>query len=97
MTEDAVMPEKKVTCYFKGGRGLEHPVDFNGREIKVGDMLSYDFHEQREIERPVLDWMRKPIFVVAYNVDKQLFFAQGINEKLYLHDFRFQYCEIVNE
>ncbi|KUJ54022.1 hypothetical protein [Chryseobacterium aquaticum] len=31
-----------MKIYLKGGKGIEKPVDFNGTEIKEGDILTFD-------------------------------------------------------
>ena len=85
---------EKVIAYLGGSSGIETPLDFIGNEIKVGDNLSWDMHDKFTTENGgIKDWMNKPIF----NVKKMEsgFFAEGINEDLYLHDFRFKYCEIM--
>jgi hypothetical protein len=80
-----------MKVYFRGCSGIEKPVDFNGKEIKPGDHLTWDFHDDIEVS----DWMIKPIFVVEKHVSGKGLCARGIHEKLYLHDFRFKYCETI--
>lgn len=84
-----------VKAYFRGGKGIENPVDFHGTEIQVGDKLSWDFHDDYYEKNGVEDWMKKDIFIVQKNEEKGFFFATGIYKELYLHDFRFKHCEII--
>lgn len=96
--------------YFKGGAGITNPVDVNGDEIKVGDILTHDWFDgdyieffnkyypkmsTDDIEKRVLE----PSVVVKFNADGY-FFGEGFQEgamKLYMHDFRFKYTKIVKQ
>tara|TARA_R110000850_G_scaffold225263_1_gene350598 strand:+ start:209 stop:454 length:246 start_codon:yes stop_codon:yes gene_type:complete len=80
-----------MKAYFKGCSGIKNPVDFKGHEIKVGDQLSYDYRDCADIKA----WMKKPAYKVQEHKSGGLF-ATGMNNELYLHDFRFEYCEIIN-
>lgn len=92
--------------YFKGGSGIKNPVDFNGNEIKEGDILTHcwfenDYNEflrihchftsDEEIEKNV----HKPSVVVKYNAEKGFFYGEGKNA--YMHDFRFKYAKIIRK
>jgi hypothetical protein len=80
--------------YFKGCSEIKKPADANGKEIKVGDELTWDFHDDLD---EIKDWMRKPIFKVELHPSGKGLCAKGIHKDLYLHDFRFKYCEIVHK
>ena len=47
----------RITMYL-GGAGIIKPTDANGVEIKVGDKLTWDFHDDYYKECEVEDWMR---------------------------------------
>lgn len=91
--------------YFKGGKGIKNPVDFNGNEIKVGDILTADSFSGDDsfyatyypnlTKEEVESRKNKPTYIVQYNAEKEFFFANGIEHELYLHDFRFKYTKIV--
>lgn len=85
----------KITMYLGGGKGIEKPLDANGNEIKVGDKLTWDFHDDYYKEAGVKDWMKKPIFVVEEHPTGTCLCGRGIEKELYLHDYRFKYCEII--
>lgn len=97
MSEQPQLDDKptKITMYLGGGKGIEKPLDANGNEIKVGDKLTWDFHDECHEENHIKDWMRKPIFVVEEHPSGKCLCGRGIEKKLYLHDFRFRYCEII--
>lgn len=78
-----------------GCKGIEKPVDANGEYIKEGDLLTWDFHDEYYKKSGIEDWMRKPIFKVEKHKSGKGLCAKGINKDLYLHDFRFVFCEIV--
>ncbi len=92
--------------YFKGGAGIEKPIDFNGKEIKDGDTLTSDlfddFFDKKFYKTHYPNWSeddieeRKhmPIYMVKWN-PKGFFYGVGINQELYLHDFRFKYTKVV--
>lgn len=87
---------KSVRLYFGGCKGIKHPRDANGRLIKVGDKLSWDFHERLANGDSVEEWMRDAIFVVEEHRSGNGLCARGIHKGLYLHDFRFRHCEVVD-
>lgn len=82
-----------VKAYLNGCKGIKNPLDMNGDEIKAGDQLTWDFGDPHYASAPIPDWMRKPIFVVKEHKSGKGLCATGIYEELYLHDFRFKYCE----
>jgi hypothetical protein len=81
-----------MKMYLGGCSGIKKPVDLNGVEVNIGDRLSYDYGDSQEIK----DWMKEPIFIVEEHKSGKGLCARGINQKLFLHDFRFKYCEILN-
>lgn len=96
-----------ATMYFKGGSGIENPVDINGDEIQAGDLLTTDYGDNAEYNIPEASEERKskPFYLVEKS-DKGFFFAQSIEfcthsafpeSRFYLHDFRFKYCKKVND
>lgn len=92
--------------YFKGGSGIKNPVDFNGNEIKVGDILTgdhfddvfdekfYTTHFPNWNKEDIEKSRNKPVHEVKWN-EEGFFYAEGIDKKLYLHDFRFKHTKIV--
>lgn len=84
-----------MKIYLGGGAGIKNPKDALGNPINIGDKLSWDFHAPHYKEKGVKDWMRKAIFVVEQHQSGKCLCAKGIHKPLYLHDFRFEYCEIV--
>ena len=98
--------EGGIKMYFKGGKGILNPKDFNENEIKVGDILTNDsfdpFFDDKFYEIHYPEWSKekieehknKPTYVVKYN-EKGFFYAEGINQDLYLHDFRFKFTKIL--
>jgi len=83
-----------IKAYFNGCKGIQNPLDKNGKVIKVGDKLSWDYGDERK-KSDIKDWMLKPIFKVENHKSGKGLCAKGIDENLYLHDFRFKYCEII--
>lgn len=102
--EEFINIEPKM--HFMGGIGIKPPLDFEGVEIKEGDILTFDyfdpFYSDDYFQKYHPDWTpafieerkHKPTFVVRYN-PKGHFFAEGIHQNLYLHDFRFKYTKRV--
>lgn len=85
-----------MKAHFMGCSGIENPVDANGKEIKAGDKLTWDFHDDYYKETRIEDWMKKPIFLVEQHKSGNGLCATGIEKELYLHDFRFKYCEVIS-
>jgi len=84
-----------VKAYIRGGQWIKNPVDALGNEIKAGDTLTWDFHDNFKPDE-VKEWMRRKIFIVQEHSSGKGLCAKGIDKDLYLHDFRFKYCEINN-
>jgi len=84
-----------MKIYLGGCSGIDKPVDANGKEITEGCNLTWDFHDEYHQEKGVDDWMKKPIFVVKKHLSGKGLCAVGIDKNLYLHDFRFKYCEVI--
>lgn len=92
--------------YFKGGKGIKKPVDFNGVEIKEGDILTtdnfddvfndafYKTHYPTWTKEDIENSKHRAVYKVKWN-EKGFFYAEGINQELYLHDFRFKYTKVV--
>lgn len=85
-----------MKTYFKGGKGIKNPVDFDGKTIKEGDILTFDSFE-RDIDEEIAhykkhypswtkemihDWKHKPCFRVKWN-DKGYYYGEGIEEPKY--------------
>lgn len=85
----------KMKMYFGGTYGIKKPLDFDGNEINVGDELTFDyldpFFEKDDMSRHI----NKATYKVKMHENGKGMFAEGINQKLYLHDFRFEYCRII--
>lgn len=84
-----------LEIYINGCSGIISPVDMHGNQIKAGDKLSWDFGDPYYQKNGVEEWMKKAIFVVVPHESGSGLCAVGIEKKLYLHDFRFKYCELV--
>jgi len=84
-----------MKAYIYGCEGIKNPVDANGKEIHEGDRLTWDFHDDFYKTNGVKEWMKQPIFVVKKDRSGLGLCAVGINKNLYLHDFRFKYCEVI--
>lgn len=81
-----------MKIYLKGGKGIEKPTDFNGAEIKEGDILTFDSfdkdfdeddfykrHYPTWTKQMIHDWKHRPCFKVKWN-DRGYFYAEGIKE-----------------
>ena len=89
------MAEESIRIYIGGCSGIKNPVDANGKQITVGSKLTWNFHDDYYKGKPVADWMKKPIFIVKEHDSGEGLCAVGIDKDLYLHDFKFEYCEAV--
>ena len=100
------MIDQKIKVYLGGGAGIEKPIDFNGNEIKEGDILTHCYFDcdyieffkthikitdEAEIERRV----HLPAVKVFYNHEGKFFYGEGIERPTYMHDFRFKYAKII--
>ena len=95
-----------MKMYFKGIEGIEKPVDFNGIEIQVGDILTrdsfddvfdekfYNTHYPTWTKEDIESSKHRATYKVKCN-EKGFFYAEGINQELYLHDFRFKHTKVV--
>lgn len=95
-----------MKMYFKSGKGIEAPIDFNGVQIKEGDILTTDnfddLFDDKFYQTHYPTWTKEdiekrkhtPTYVVKCN-QNGLFYGVGINNDLYLHDFRFKYTKVV--
>ncbi len=100
-----------MKMYFKGAKGGKPLVDSEGKEIKEGDYLTFDWFDNafstdrmRRLFVGMKTWTNEEItkrvnratFVVAKN-EKGDLFGKDIreNKNLYLHDFRFKYTKVV--
>ncbi len=100
--------EKEVKMYFKGGKGILNPLDFDGNEIKEGDILTNDYfdeffnddfyteHYPNWTKQDIEERKHKPTYIVKYN-QKGFFYGAGIEQDLYLHDFRFKFTKIIKK
>lgn len=80
-----------MKIYFKSGKGIEKPIDFNGEEIKEGDTLTSDyfddFFDESYYKKHYPTWTKemiheckhKPTYKVKWN-DRGYFYAEGIKE-----------------
>jgi hypothetical protein len=84
-----------MKLYLNGCSCIEAPLDMHGNQIKSGDLLSWDFGDLSKSNMEIEDWMKKPVFKVMCHKSGNGLCAQGINKPLYLHDFRFKYCELI--
>lgn len=82
----------RLKVYLNGCSGIEKPVDMHGNEISIGDKLSWDYGCPYYKDK-IVPWMKEPIFIVKAHRNGKGLCAEGINKELYLHDFRFKYCE----
>ena len=97
-----------MKVYFKGGYGIENPIDYNGNPIKEGDILTSDcfddFFNQEFYKKNYPDWTdedikvmkHSPTYKVKWN-PKGFFYGVGIERNLYLHDFRFKFTKIIEK
>ena len=95
-----------MKMYFKSGEGIKNPIDFNGVEIKEGSILTsdcfddvfndkfYKTHYPTWTKEDIEKRNHTPTYIVKWNT-KGFFYGVGINQELYLHDFRFKHTKVV--
>jgi hypothetical protein len=81
-----------IQMFFKGGLGIENPIDADGKPIKVGDIITYDYFNEsgdmwyegwRKRYRPEwteeesLEYRMKPCAVVRKH-EKGFYYAEGL-------------------
>jgi len=98
--------------YFKGGSGIENPVDFYGNKIKEGDILTFDwfikdenyyehFHEHypQLSDEEIEKRVHEPRVIVKWN-ENGYFYGEGFDDnerhRLYMHDFCFKHTKKIN-
>jgi len=86
-----------VKMYLNGTSGIVKPCDFDGNEIKVGDILTYDYLSPYFDDQDTTHYINKPVYIVQEHKSGKGLCAVGISQKLYLHDFRFKYCKIIKQ
>ncbi|WP_294267741.1 hypothetical protein [uncultured Chryseobacterium sp.] len=80
-----------MKMYLKGGKGIEKPLDFDGNEIKEGDILTFDSFD-KDIddvfyktyysswsEKELTEWRHRPTYKVKWN-DRGYFYGEGIKD-----------------
>lgn len=92
--------------YFKGGSGIKEPTDYTGKIIKEGDILTtdtfddvfderfYKTHYPKMTKEDIEKRKHTPTYKVKWN-PKGFFYGVGIEQELYLHDFRFKHTKII--
>lgn len=95
----------EVKMYFKGGAGIENPVDVNGNPIVLGSILTHCYFE-KDMDNffkhhyphltpdDIIEVINRPSVVVRQN-EKGILFGEGIYKTLYMHDFRFKYTKLL--
>lgn len=96
--------------YFKGGSEIKEPVDYDGNLISVGDIITTDYldpffssdvfigHSKFDVAGDfIAKYEGKGCYEVKLTDDGKSLYGCGIGSDLYLHDFRFKYCRVINE
>lgn len=88
---------KNVKVYFKGCTGIKNPVDVDGKLIKEGDILTYNWwYEQEMIGKETEKKHLEPYAVVKKHSSGKGLFGEGLKpigitgRLAYLHDYRFK-------
>lgn len=103
---------KGIKLYFEGGKGIQNPVDVDGKPIYEGDTLTHcwfredfppffsKYYPNWDAEK-IKNEVSKPSVIVKRN-EKGILFGEGIEEKEfgrrnYMHDFEFKYTKKINQ
>ncbi len=81
-----------MKIYLGGTSEIKAPVDFDGKEIVEGDILTFDYLDPFFEKDDMSGYIIKPVYKVMMHKSGKGLCAVGINNRLYLHDFRFKYC-----
>lgn len=81
-----------MKIYLGGTSEIKAPVDFDGKEIVEGDILTYDYLDPFFEKDDMSGYINKPVYKVMMHKGGKGLCAVGINSSGYLHDFRFKYC-----
>lgn len=89
-----------IKMYFKGSSGIEKPVDVDGKEIREGDILTFEWFGTESTvlskmpEKEREEYMHRPVIKVKRHPNEGLF-GESIDPDnyLYMHDFRFKYTK----
>jgi len=91
-----------MKTYFRGGSGIENPIDFNGTEIKEGDIITFDWFEHKDpinymrqnfsnmkdwTDEQISERLHQPTFIVKRNKNGILF-GEGIEKPTTKHSGR---------
>lgn len=67
--------------------------DKNGKEIYEGDVLTFDYHDHKNVD--VERYKKEPVYIVSFN--DWGWCGKDVNQerKLFSHAFRFIHCDIL--
>ena len=84
-----------MKVYIGGCSGIKKTVDVDGRPIKEGDVLTFSWWWEGSKNNPneATREQMKPCLIVKKHHSGKGLYAEGINEKLYNHDFTFRYTK----
>lgn len=89
-------PKDNIKMLFRSEVSNKTLVDAMGVEIKIGDKLTWGFHDEFYEKEGVEDWMKEPIFIVEHiSESRKGLCGRGISKPLFLNAAKFQYCEII--
>ncbi len=87
----------KVKMYFRGCEGIKEPVDVDGKPINEGDILTFNWWYESEMEgKEIEDKHLKPYVIVKKHSSGKGLFGEGLKPSgitgglAYLHDYRFK-------